>query len=177
MFVYTFRLVVEDPIDDDGADRLFEAGVDDGFLETGPSGHSIGFECEAEEFRAAMLSAIEKIEEVEAAGFEVVRFEPDELVSGANIADRTGRTRQSISLLIRGERGPGGWPRPVAGNVRSPLWRWADVAAWFEDFDGSQHVDREEAAFLAAVNEVLATRRALRPVDVTTRERLVGLVG
>lgn len=177
MAVYTFRLSVEDPIDDDGADRLFEAGVDDGFLETGPSGHSVGFECEAEDFHTAMLSAIEKIEQVEAAGFEVLRMEPDVFVSAADIADRTGRTRQSISLLIRGERGPGGWPRPVAGNVRSPLWRWADVAAWFEGFDGSQQVDREETAFLAAVNEVLATRRALRPVDAVTRERLVGLVG
>jgi predicted DNA-binding transcriptional regulator AlpA len=161
METYTFRLVVTDPIDDGGADRLFEAGVDDGYPETGPQGHSIGFDRESDSFESAVLSAIG---EVEAAGFEVLRVEPDELVAAADIAERTGRSRQSISSLINGSRGPGGWPRPVAGNVRSPLWRWADVAAWFEAFDGTQHVDAEQAAFSAAVNEVLAARRALRPV-------------
>lgn len=173
METYTFRLVVNDPIDDEGADRLFGAGVDDGYPETGPAGHSIGFDREAADFQSAVLSAIEQVEE---AGFEVLRIEPDELVSAADVADRTGRTRQSISALINGTRGPGGWPTPVAGNVRSLLWRWADVAAWFEDFDGSQHVDKERAALLAAVNEVLAARRALRPVDRRTRRLLARFV-
>lgn len=173
METYTFRLVMSDPIDDEGADRLFEVGVDDGYPETGPVGHSIGFDREAADFQSAVLSAIEQVEK---AGFEVLRVEPDELVSAADIAERTGRTRQSISALINGTRGPGGWPRPVAGNVRSPLWRWADVATWFEDFDGSQHVDKEHAALLAAVNEILAARRALRPVDAKTRKLLARLV-
>lgn len=174
METYTFRLVVGDAIDDEGADRLFEAGVDDGFVETGPNGHSIGFDREAGDFQSAVLSALEQVEK---AGLEVLRIEPDELVSAADIAERTGRTRQSISALVNATRGPGGWPRPVAGNVRSALWRWADVATWFEDFDGSQHVDKEEAALLAAVNEVLAARRALRPVDGKTRRRLAKIVG
>ena len=100
-------------------------------------------------------------------------MEPDVLVSAADIAERTNRSRQSISSLISGARGPGGWPRPVAGNVRSPLWRWNDVAAWFENFDGSQAADGEEATFVAAVNELLAARRALRPVDGGTRELLL----
>jgi predicted DNA-binding transcriptional regulator AlpA len=173
METYTFRLVVADPIDDDGADRLFEAGVDDGYPETGPAGHSIGFDRESPDFQSAVLSAIEQVEK---AGFEVLRLEPDELVSAADVADRTGRTRSSISSLINGTRGPGDWPRPIAGNVRSPLWRWSDVAAWFEDFDNSQHVDKEQAALLAAVNEVLAARRALRPVDRRTRRLLARLV-
>jgi hypothetical protein len=170
MDTYTFRLVVSDPIDDEGADRLYDAGVDDGAPESGPLGHSIGFDREAESFRDAVLSAIE---DVESAQFEVLRAEPDELVSAADVAERTDRSRQSISSLVNGTRGPGGWPRPVAGNVRSPLWRWSDVAAWFEDFDGSQTVDRDEAAFVAALNELLAARRALRPVDRATRKRLV----
>lgn len=173
MGTYTFRLVVNDRIDDEGANRLFDAGVDDGYPETGPVGHFIGFDREAEGFPSAVLSAIE---EVEKADFEVLRIEPDELVSAADVADRTRRSRQSISALINGSRGPGRWPRPVAGNVRSPLWRWTDVAAWFEDFDGSQQVDRDQAAFLAAVNEVLAARRALRPVDVETRQLLARFV-
>lgn len=170
MQTHTFRLVVTDRIDDDGANRLFEAGVDDGVPESGPQGHSVGFDREAASLEDAVLSAIE---EVEAAGFEVLRVEPDELVSAADIGERTGRSRQSISSLISGSRGPGGWPRPVAGNVRSPLWRWTDVAAWFEEFDESVTVDKDAAAFVAAVNEVLAARRALRPLDGQAKQQLL----
>jgi hypothetical protein len=170
METHVFKLVVTDPIDDDGANRLYEAGADDSFPESGPEGHFIGFEREAASLEDAVMSAID---EVEQAGFEVLRVEPDELVSGADIAERTGRSRQSISALVSGSRGPGGWPRPVAGNVRSPLWRWSDVAAWFQELDGSQQIDQEAASFLAAVNEVLAARRALRPVNGRTRKRLL----
>lgn len=170
MDTYTFQLVVSDRIDLDGANRLFEAGVDDGAPESGPHGHRIGFDREAASFQDAVLSAIQ---EVESAQFDVLRVEPDEIVSAADIAERTGRSRQSISSLISGTRGPGGWPRPVAGNVRSPLWRWTDIAAWFEAYDDSQAVDGNQATFLAAVNELLGARRALRPVDSTTRKLLI----
>ncbi|MBI4729866.1 MAG: hypothetical protein HY775_10275 [Acidobacteria bacterium] len=170
MATYVFRLVVDDKVDTEGANRLFEAGADDGVPESGPRGHSIGFDREAPSFREAVLSAIKNVEE---AGFEVRRVEPDDLVSAADIAERTGRSRQSISALTNGTRGPGNWPRPVAGNVRSPLWRWSDVAAWFEAFDASQAVDRKAAAFTAAVNEVLAARRALDQLDRRARTSLV----
>lgn len=169
MDTYTFRLILSDLIDVDGANRLYAAGADDGVPDSGPKGHAVGFDRQAPSFQDAVLSAIG---EVESAQFEVLRVEPDELVSAADIAERTGRSRQSISSLVSGARGPGGWPRPVAGNVRSPLWRWSDVAAWFENLDGSQTVDRAEAALLSAVNELLAARRALQHVDGKTRQRL-----
>lgn len=170
MGFYVFRLAVGEPIDEEGANRLYESGVDDGFPESGPKGHSIGFDREASSFHEAVLSAIKEVEE---AGFEVVRLEPDDLVSAAAIAERTGRSRQSISSLINGTRGPGAWPRPVAGNVRSPLWRWSDVAAWFQVFDGSQEVNREEAAITAAVNELLRARGALQPLNKRQRNTLL----
>lgn len=44
-----------------------------------------------------------------------------------------GPSRQSISMLVRGEGGTGRFPSPVAGNVRSPLWRRADASAWFDE--------------------------------------------
>jgi hypothetical protein len=170
MDTHVFRLIVTDRIDEEGANRLFDAGINDGFPESGPEGHSIGFDREAPSLEHALLSAIE---EVESSGFEVLRVEPDEFVSAADIADRTGRSRQSISLLINGARGPGDWPRPVAGNVRSPLWRWNDIAGWFQRFDGSQQVDQKAADFIAAVNEVLVARRALKPMDQSTRKLLI----
>ncbi len=144
--------------------------MDDGFPESGPHGHSIGFDREAASLAGAVLAAIREVEE---AGFEVLSVGPDELVSAADIAERTSRSRQSISTLISGTRGPGSWPRPAAGNVRSPLWRWSEVASWFESFDGSQVIDKKQADFLAAVNEVLSARRALRPVTQSIRKRLI----
>jgi hypothetical protein len=167
---YVFRLVVADPIDDQAANRLFDVGVGDGYPETGPMGHSIGFDREASSFREAVLSAIK---DIEWAGFKVLRVEPDELVPAADIADRTGRSRQSVSALINGSRGPGNWPRPVAGNVRSPLWRWADVQAWFQGYDGSQEVNEEEAALIAAINDLIAARDALEHLKKRDRATLV----
>jgi len=61
----------------------------------------------------------------------------------------------------------------VTANVRSPLWRWTDIASWFENFDGSQTIDRRDADLVSAVNDVLAARRALRPVDRATRQALL----
>lgn len=168
---YAFRLAVAEAIDTEGANRLFEAGVDDGVIESGPLGNSISFEREARSMRAAVLSAIA---DVESAGFEVLRVDPDDLVSAADIAERTGRSRQSISTLIAGARGPGGWPRPVAGNVRSPLWRWSDIAEWFASFDGGgRPSDDPDARFIAATNDVLAARRTLGRLDARSRAMIV----
>ncbi len=170
MPTFSFRVVVVEEIDDEGAERLYDAGCDDGVPESGPEGHSIGFDRESATLQKAVLSAIDNVEK---AGFETLRIEPDELVSASDIAERTNRSRQSISFLITGDRGPGNWPRPIAGNVRSPLWRWSDVAGWFAEFDGSQSINETEARFLAAVNEILAARRALRPIDKKTRTQLL----
>ena len=170
MKTYMFRVLVADSIDEAGANRLFDAGVEDGVPESGPHGHSIGFDRESSSLEQAILSAIAQ---VQSAGFEVLRVEPDDIVSAADIAERTDRSRQSISSLINGTRGPGDWPRPIAGNVRSPLWRWTDVAGWFEAFDGTQQLDKDEANVVSAVNEVLAARRALRPLGAQARRRLL----
>ncbi|MDX6299926.1 MAG: hypothetical protein QOF53_1140, partial [Nocardioidaceae bacterium] len=43
---------------------------------------------------------------------EVLHVDPDELVWASEIAERTGRTRQSVDQLIKAQRGPGGFPIP-----------------------------------------------------------------
>ena len=55
----------------------------------------------------AVLSAVADIESVE--GLEVVRIAGAGLVSMSDIAARTGRTRESVRLLVAGAR-----PRRVA---------------------------------------------------------------
>jgi hypothetical protein len=155
---HEFRILVHDPITDDDANRLFETLPDDPAIETGPKAHAIGFDREGDNLLDLILDAVAQII---SAGLEPVAVE-DELVTAADIAERTGRTRQSISMLISGDRGPGGFPLPAAGHVRSPLWRWADVAGWMEGLNGRSYHADERSRIVAGVNGALSMRALAR---------------
>jgi hypothetical protein len=63
----------------------------------------------------------------------IVRIDQD-LVSISDIASRTGRSRESVRLLVDGARGPGGFPAPtgvVGDSIR--VWPWAVVTDWFRE--------------------------------------------
>lgn len=170
---YAFRIRLRDRLSDSDADRLYDGLDEEVAVEEGPKGHFVGFDREAESFLDAVLDAID---EVIGLGFELLAVE-DELVSMADIAERTRRTRQSVSMLVSGQRGPGGFPRPVAGNVRSLLWHWADVAAWFESEAGGDEAFDDRLRTLASINGVLASRVLARdhPNELKRiRERLAG---
>lgn len=173
MQTYAFRVRLRDAVTDSDADRLHEALDDEVGLEDGPRGHFIGFERQAESFLDAVLDALA---EVMGLGFEPLAVE-DELVSISDIAERAGRSRQSVSMLASGQRGPGNFPRPAAGNVRSPLWHWADVAAWFEDQGADPAAFEDRLQAIASINGALANRvlARIRPADVRRiQERLAG---
>jgi predicted DNA-binding transcriptional regulator AlpA len=172
MASFAFRIRLHDPLSDEEADHLFEALDGEVSVEEGPRGNFVGFEREAPSFLDAVLYAIE---EVIALGFEPLAVE-DELVSMADIAERTGRSRQSVSMLVGGQRGPGGFPRPVAGNVRSPLWHWADIASWFQNSAGDQEMFEERTRAIASINGALANRVLARerPKDLKRIQRLAG---
>ena len=122
----------------------------------------------APSFLHAVRSAIRDIETVR--GMCVLRIEPEDLVTMAEIARRMGRSRESVRLLIAGERGPGGFPAPVSRlRERSPLWRWSDVAAWANAPLG--HQDRD-AALAASINAALEIRRQ-RPSLAPGEQRFV----
>ena len=90
----------------------------------------------------------------------ILRVEEDDLATMADIAKRSGRTPESIRLLINGRRGPGGFP-PAAGRLdaRTKVWRWADAAQWFEETLGQPLPDTSDCAFLQAFNNALEIRR------------------
>jgi hypothetical protein len=71
----------------------------------------------------AVLSAIRGAEGG-ATPVRVVRVAAErDWLTAAELADRIGRSRQSIDQLARGERGPGGFPAPVARRgARSTLF-------------------------------------------------------
>jgi hypothetical protein len=90
----------------------------------------------------------------------VLRIEDDDLATMADIAKRSGRTPESIRLLVNGRRGPGGFP-PAAGRLdaRTKVWRWADVAHWFVQALGEPLPETSDSAFLQAFNDALEIRR------------------
>ena len=92
----------------------------------------------------------------------LVRVEPDDLVTMADIAERLGRSRESVRLLISGARGPGRFPSPISHlKARGRLWLWSEVAPWASKAIGVQAADVASARFVAALNNTLKVRAAL----------------
>ena len=175
---HTFTLVLAGvrELTDALEDTLFEAGCDDALLGTRDGVVYLDFDREAPSFREALLSAIA---EVETAGFKVARVEPDELVTAAEIAQRTGRSRENIRQFILGTRGPGEFPPPVARlRGRSPLWRWAEVAEWFREKkqiqDPTTLLSRDVYTIIASLNNVLDLLR--HGQSATTVSKLVRML-
>jgi len=123
------------------------------------------FDREAPTLFQALHTAIHAIESL--PGLLVTRIEPDDLVTASEIAKRLGRTRESVRLLIAGERGPGNFPTPVS-HVRSQhrLWRWSDVTAW-ACRPAAEAV--QQARLIAAANAALAFRAAVDALPADER--------
>ncbi len=158
---FEFELVATGVLDDAAIDALFETGCDDATFGARDGVVTALFSREATDLTAAVMSAIAAVEGVLGRG-AVMRVEPDELVWAAEIASRLGRTRQSVRMLIDGQRGPGGFPTPAASVTRNPLWRWSEVADWFERYEGRPVTDPERSAVIGAINGALEARRNLR---------------
>ena len=156
MSEHQFTLVISGELEGaETIDALFEAGCDDA---TFGSVDHVGygdFVRASPSLGEAVRSAIEQVESVQ--GLRVMRVEPDDLVTMNEIAERMGRSRESVRLLIKGARGPGGFPPPVSHlRARSRLWRWSEVAAWAEQLP--QPFDHRAAALVATINAALTLR-------------------
>lgn len=164
METFDFTLILE-LADDELTEEMFEAfyvaGAGDATI-----GRSVGvffaaFSREADDLLEAVVSAIQTIESA-GVGAVVVRVEPYDLVTIADIARRTGRTSESIRLLMRGERGPGGFPTPFTrvGSGRSRVWRWADVVEWFGRYEKHPEVSGATSYWLiiSVINDFLRQR-------------------
>lgn len=181
MSIHQFTLIVEgaDLQAEDHLDALFAAGCDDATVGRIGTTQYLDFDREAPTLADAVFEATAA---VEAAVREarVVHVEPDDLVTMAEIAERTGRTRESVRLLINGTRGPGGFPAPATHfKQRNRMWQWHEVAAWFayaldEELPGA---DPATSEFLGAFNAGLKLRRAEDKLDVAERRRIRALVG
>jgi hypothetical protein len=182
MTAHQFTLIVEGPDlqDEASVDALFEAGCDDATIGLVGRVQYLDFDREAESFADAVFAATSAVESA-ITGVRVVHLEPDDLVTISEIADRTGRTRESVRLLVSGERGPGEFPSPATHfRSRQRMWRWQEVAAWFAQTLGAATRDADDpetSAFISAFNAGLRWRATHSLVPPTARRRLRKLVG
>ena len=155
---FTLLLVNEHELTTELEDALFEAGCDDGMLFSKNQVVYIEFDRDADSLEEAIVSAINN---VESAGFQVARVEPSDLVTSAEISRRANRSRQSVAQIIKGKRGKGGFPIPVAGvTSKTSVWSWAEVSNWLlkeEKIDDLFLIKKAEV--IRDINETLELRR------------------
>jgi predicted DNA-binding transcriptional regulator AlpA len=181
MTSHEFTLIVEGPDLQERStlDVLFEAGCDDAVVGRLGAIQYLDFDREAETFADAVLTAAEAVEAAVPEA-RVVHLAPDELVTMAEIAARTGRTRESVRMLISGDRGAGDFPTPATHfKRRQRMWRWQEVAAWFaQRSDDIELVgDVATAEFITAFNAGLQWRAAHQRISVEQWRRIRKLVG
>jgi hypothetical protein len=161
--------------DDNAVEALFEAGCDDALVGRVDGIQYLDFDRESESLEDAMLSAVADIERVD--GVEVVRIADAGLASMAAIAARMGRTRESVRLLVSGERGPGGFPAPVTDpRSRYRLWRISEVERWVR-IHGSDIAESRDEHVRAAINAGLELRHHSAHLAADRRGDLRDLVG
>jgi hypothetical protein len=155
MTTYNFSLLISPPTVDEetAADRLYAGGCDDALFSVSGGIYEVEFDREASSLVDAVRSAISGVNESE-IGARVVRVVPDDLVNANVIAERSGKTRQAVSLWIRGERGKG-FPPPTAKVGESPVWSWKRVAEWLRGRGEVEPEVVEDAATLAEINRML----------------------
>lgn len=156
--MYNFTLFFEGPDIEDHLDALFEAGCDDALFGLRSGQQFAEFDRDAPSFGDAILQALRTLEAT-VPDLSVTRVEPDDLITQSRIAERTGRSREGIRLLVGGERGPGGFPEP-AGSIDSKtrVWRWSEVAEWFEVEYGERVTLAGAPLFTRTLNGVLELR-------------------
>lgn len=181
MPVYSFTLVLDGvDLDENAADAVYGGGLDDATIRTFADWQLVELDREAASYGEALFSALRQLREA-VPDARIVRVEPDGFLTLQDIADRTGRTRESVRLLIAGARGPGGFPAPIMRHAgRSRLWSIRDVAYWFaEHLDETgllNEIAAEVVTLNAAVNARLDLQRIAKQLDERDRHALVDLL-
>lgn len=158
--IYQFTLVLKN-IDENTAgleDKLYQAGCDDALINFRNGTVYLEFDRNAASLKDAVISAIKAVENAR-IGATVVNVAPENWVTLSEIAKRTGRGRQTISLWSQ-EKRRGSFPKPIMKlSDASPLWNWREIAEWLyqqELLDKNEEI--EKARFFEAMNVFLEER-------------------
>lgn len=185
MAEHNFTLIIHGTADSH-LDELYDAGCSDATFGAVDGVAYAEFDREAPTLADAISSAIRAVESV--GELRVTHVEPEELVTAAEIANRLGRSRESIRLLAAGERGSGSFPPPVSHlRAHSRLWRWTDVISWaattgdkrlIAHLSGTLTDDQLTGAHvIAAINGALELRNQREQLTPDERKRVAELVG
>jgi hypothetical protein len=163
---------------DEALEQLFEAGFDDGTFGEQGGLQYVSLHRSGSSFAATVMQAIRDLERA-LPGLRVVSIDGDELVTASEIAARIHRTRESIRLLITGDRGPGDFPPAIpwvsAGKTR--LYEWAEVVEWLKRHGEKKIAETRSSFFVAALNGALSVRyRATQLADRSERDAVAEIV-
>lgn len=165
-YTFTLRFLSPGSTADDLSRHLYDRIEDASLMGPDEDGSFLlEFDRRATDLPHALTSALRELLEA-LPDAEVLRVEEDDLATMADIAERAGRTPESVRLLVNGSRGPGGFP-PAAGRLdaRTKVWCWSDVAEWFAHALGEPLPDTTDSAFLQAFNDALDIRRLTQRLD------------
>jgi len=156
-------------------DALFAAGCDDATLSLRFGRVYLTFSRAADSLKDAILSAIADVHKAQ-IGANVLRVDECNLVTQAEIARNSGRSRQLIHQYIRGVRGPGNFPPPVCGlSTEPPLWYWCEVACWLAENNLIKQEMLRDAEELDVINNVLEMKHNREKKPELTNEVLRSL--
>jgi len=170
---YSFRVAFTGDLADAErvTDVLYGAGCDDATVSIerdGSAGYA-DFDREADD---ALTGVVLAVEQIEAAGLTVTSVGED-LVSVTDIAERTGRSQQTVSAWITKVRGPGGFPASQIDRHWGAVYSWAEISEWLAhhrlaDLDPTAV---EVAAACATTSALLDARAKLRALPTRTARR------
>jgi hypothetical protein len=171
--LFSFRVCFEGDLSDAErvVDVLYGAGCDDATVSVERDG-SVGcadFDREASDAFTAVVSAVEQIQ---AAGFRVSLVGEDP-VTATDIAERAGRSQQTVSAWINAARGPGGFPPARIDRHWGSVYSWAEVTDWLarNELGDLDPVAVQVAAACATVSALLDARARLQALPTPAAQR------
>lgn len=169
MTTYEFTFILDREPTDVEVEALFEPFEGSAVPEFGGGTGVVHVHYTADTLADAISESLIKIESV---GLAVIGVESEDAVSVKDVADRTGRSYESVRLLALGKRGPGGFPAAV-GTDQWALYSWAEVSAWMrthgiEHAEVADDYDRE----LAAADHLIRARHLLHRDERADMARL-----
>lgn len=159
---YEFLLVVEGVSIDDDAVVVALTEQFDAQLSWHRGLHRLAVVAEGENPVEAMQTLLPRL--ASTAPAMTIRWMDADLVGVADIAERTGRTRQNVQQWVDGERNSESpFPPPEGTAGRSLVWRWSDVNNWLVPLgldDGENRPTRAESVFVDLLLQTWQTNRA-----------------
>ena len=170
--IFNFTLVLRgmNKITSQLEDSLYESGCDDAMIHSGNGSIYLTFDRLGTSLEKTVSSAIKDVEKNQK--LEVAVVEPADFVTVAEIARRAGYSREYIRKLIKGERGNGYSPVPLAGSSSTTLiYSWVEVSSWLSESHILKNNDiLKMAKIIKQFNDQLNNRRKyFRPISVKSK--------